>query len=238
MKEMWQDYSTKFLAVTAREQYLILLTGLVAIVFIFFTLMIEGRLAQSDNVSKELKQTQLTNKSAQTTIAVLEQSLATDPNVAINKQIAQYEQKLAAIDSELLLLTTDLINPIQMRYALIDLLKNQKNLSLLSFDIIAAQAMTVNKAQTEKQKTEKNAVADKDNNSELESEQSLTLYKHGIELKLKGNYFALKDYLEQLEKMDWQFFWQEFDYQTLEYPQSELTIKMYSLSTKKEFIGV
>lgn len=235
MKALWQDYSAKFLAITAREQYLILLTGLVAIVFVFFTLAIDERLTKIDNTSKQLRQTLSSNQSAQTTIAVLEESLATDPNVAINKQIAQYEQKLAEIDSELLLLTTDLINPIQMRYALIDLLKTQKNISLLSFEIIAAQAMNVDKKQLDTQQAD-SAISNKEDLED--SEQSLTLYKHGIELKLKGNYFALKNYLEQLEKMDWQFFWQEFDYQTLEYPQSELTIKMYSLSTKKEFIGV
>lgn len=229
MKALWQDYSAKFLTISAREQYLVLLTGLIAITFIFFNLFIDEKGMKIDSLTKQIKQTNNSVQSSQTTINILQQSLAKDPNVAIQKQIAQYEEKLASVDSELLLLTSDLINPIQMRYALIDLLKTQPSVSLLSFEVMAAQPMTAANQST-------------DNNEEAENkrtgEHSLTLYKHGIKLKLKGSYFKLRDYLSQLEKMQWTFFWQEFDYQLIEYPNSELSIEMYSLSTQKEFIGV
>lgn len=229
MKALWQDYSAKFLTISSREQYLVLLTGLIAITFIFFNLFIDEKGMKIDSLTKQIKQTNDSVQSSQTTINILQQSLAKDPNVAIQKQIAQYEEKLASVDSELLLLTSDLINPIQMRYALIDLLKTQPSVSLLSFEVMAAQPMTAANQST-------------DNNEEGEvkqaGEHSLTLYKHGIKLKLKGSYFKLRDYLSQLEKMQWTFFWQEFDYHLIEYPNSELTIEMYSLSTQKEFIGV
>lgn len=228
MKAFWQDYSEKFLNISTREQYLVLLTGLIAIIFIFFSLFIDAKLVESKSLAQQTQQINRSNQTAQTTIDILQQSLATDPNEAIQKQIVQYEQKLSSVDSELLLLTSDLINPIQMRYALVDLLKTQQSVSLLSFEVMAAQPMTSNNA------SETNE-ADID---KVNSEQSLTLYKHGIKLKLKGSYFKLRDYLSQLEKMQWTFFWQEFDYQLIEYPNSELTIEMYSLSTDKEFVGV
>ncbi|MDG1751906.1 MAG: hypothetical protein P8I03_09640 [Thalassotalea sp.] len=229
MKEVWQDYSAKFLTISAREQYLVLLTGLIAITFIFFNVFIDEKRVKIDSLTKQIKQANNSVQSTQTTINILQQSLEKDPNVAIQKQIAQYEEKLASVDSELLLLTSDLINPIQMRYALIDLLKTQPSVSLLSFEVIEAQPMTT--GNQDKDSADKNA-------ENKNSEQSLTLYKHGIKLKLKGSYFKLRDYLSQLEQMQWTFFWQEFDYQLIEYPNSELSIEMYSLSTKKEFIGV
>ena len=66
----------------------------------------------------------------------------------------------------------------------------------------------------------------------------MVLYRHAIKIKLSGSYFQLRDYLIQLESLSWKFFWQEFNYQLKEYPVSELEIEMYSLSTKREFIGV
>lgn len=224
MKELWQGYSEKFIAISSREQYLILITGFVAVTFIFFSLFIDEKLIRIEKLNKDIRQTTSSNKSAQTTIDILQQSLTKDPNSSVRKQLAQYEKKLASVDNELMLLTSDLINPIQMRYALIDLLKNQQNVSLLSFEVIPAQAVV--------------AANDNTGSDNDDSEQSLTLYKHGIKLKLKGSYFQLRDYLSQLEKLQWKFFWQEFDYQLIEYPNSELIIDMYSLSTKKEFIGV
>ncbi|MDO6444745.1 hypothetical protein Q4493_03045 [Colwellia sp. 1_MG-2023] len=230
MKALWQDYSEKYLNISTREQYLVLLTGLVAIIFIFFTVFIDEKLVESNSLAHQTKQINNSNQTAQTTINILEQSLAKDPNEAIQKQIAQYEKKLSSVDSELLLLTSDLINPVQMRYALIDLLKTQSSVALLSFEVIAAQPVA-----TETSPNHENKLESEINN---DGEQSLTLYKHGIKLKLKGSYFKLRDYLSQLENMQWTFFWQEFDYQLIEYPNSELTIEMYSLSTQKEFIGV
>lgn len=221
MSTKWQEYSDKFLTVTPREQYLILATGLVVICFTFFNFVIDGKLIEIESLEKKITQDKASINSLTTTVSILEQSLNSDPNVEINKQIAQYENKMQQVDSELLLLTSDLITPIQMRHALVDLLKADKSVSLLAFDAITAESLNLAK------------------DDEAESpEETLSLYKHGLRLKLKGNYFSLRDYLQKIEALEWKFFWQNFDYQLVEYPNSELVIEMYSLSTKKEFIGV
>jgi MSHA biogenesis protein MshJ len=229
VKESWKGYSEKFLTITPREQYLVLFAGLISIIFLFYSLVIDDKLVNIDKLNKQTKLISSSIKSSQTTIDILQQSLSKDPNIAIQKQIAQYENKLSSVNNELLLLTSDLINPIQMRYALIDLLKTQQSVSLLSFEVMEAEPMITEKDTEESTETVE---------STEKNDQSLTLYKHGIKLKLKGSYFKLRDYLSQLENMEWTFFWQKFDYQLIEYPNSELVIEMYSLSTKKEFVGV
>ena len=80
-------------------------------------------------------------------------------------------------------------------------------------------------------KTEEKKVDDNRN-------QTINLYRHSIKLKLKGRYFNLRNYLSQLEGLSWKFFWQHFQYQVAEYPNSELEIEIYSLSTTREFIGI
>ena len=238
MKEQWKNYADKFLNITPREQYLIIATGLVMIIFTFFSFAIDGNMVASAKLTQQIRAVSSTNKSTTATIAILEQALTEDPDVAIQKQINGYTNKLSLVDGELLELTSGLINPIQMRYALIDLLKLQRGVALLSFEVIEAQPLVVpsadNKEQTEVSSQGKVV---KRGNSQQE-QQALTLYKHGIKLKLRGGYFQLRDYLVQLEKLQWKFFWQKFDYQLTEYPNSELVIEMYSLSTNKEFIGV
>ncbi len=240
MKASWQQYCAKFLAITPREQYLILFTGLVVIAFGIFSLVIEGNLTRIDNAQQQVKQLRSEHNSMQTTIGILEQSLAKNPNQATEQQIAQYEHKLAEVDQQLLLLTTDLINPIQMRYALVELLKTQRRVALASFEVLTAEALSFSDGKS--QVTSKQLVGDSSTKSSVnslsDSEQSLTLYKHGIKLTLSGDYFSLRDYLKQLEQLKWRFFWQTFDYQLTEYPKGKLIIEMYSLSTKKEFVGV
>jgi len=244
MNSTWQQYSEKFLNISPREQYLIIFTGLVTIVFVFFSFAIDANLVASAQLEKQIKQTMSANNAANTTINVLEQALLTDPNVAVSKRVTRIEQKILAVDSELLELTSGLINPIQMRYALVDLLKLQSGVSLTSFEVIKAIPLNIEQATEEStqsqlnQKTSKQAAQQSDEVDLQMEKPSLTLYKHGIKLILKGDYFQLRDYLVQLEQLEWQFFWQQFNYQLVEYPTGELHVEMYSLSTNQEFIGV
>ncbi len=231
----WLAYSEKFSNTTAREQYLIIATGLVAIVFILYSVFLDAPFQRIEQLNRQISQTQQSNQNNKNSIQVLEQALLEDPNVALRKELSQYQAKLGEIDEQLLSLTSDLIDPIQMRYALIKLLKLQKGVKLLSFEVLPARAVTKAKlASNDKPDANEVQVT---STSQAEPKQ-LRLYRHGIKIKLQGQYFQLKDYLSQLEGLTWKFFWQEFDYQLKEYPVSELEVEIYSLSTAQEFIGV
>ncbi|MBA6342835.1 hypothetical protein H4J59_17755 [Colwellia sp. MB02u-10] len=229
----WLAYSEKFSNTTPREQYLIIASGLVAIIFILYSWFLDESIQRVEQLNKQVVQTEQSNKNNQDSIQVLEQALSEDPNVALRKQLLQYQAKLGGIDQRLLTLTSDLIDPIQMRYALIKLLKLQKGVKLLSFKVLPASAVTQSKTNFETDEIATATVGD------IKAQtQQLQLYRHGISIKLQGKYFQLKDYLIQLERLSWTFFWQEFDYQLKVYPVSELEIEIYSLSTAQEFIGV
>ena len=231
----WLAYSEKFSNTTAREQYLIIATGLVAIVFILYSVFLDAPFQRIEQLNRQISQTQQSNQNNKNSIQVLEQALLEDPNVALRKELSQYQAKLGEIDEQLLSLTSDLIDPIQMRYALIKLLKLQKGVKLLSFEVLPARAVTKAKlASNDKPDANEVQVT---STSQAEPKQ-LRLYRHGIKIKLQGQYFQLKDYLSQLEGLTWKFFWQEFDYRLKEYPVSELEVEIYSLSTAQEFIGV
>ena len=231
----WLAYSEKFSNTTAREQYLIIATGLVAIVFILYSVFLDVPFQRIEQLNRQISETQQSNQNNKNSIQVLEQALLEDPNVALRKELSQYQAKLGEIDEQLLSLTSDLIDPIQMRYALIKLLKLQKGVKLLSFEVLPARAVTKAKlASNDKPDANQIQVT-----SEAQAEpKQLRLYRHGIKIKLQGQYFQLRDYLSQLEGLTWKFFWQEFDYQLKEYPVSELEVEIYSLSTAQEFIGV
>ena len=231
----WLAYSEKFSNTTAREQYLIIVTGLVAIVFILYSVFLDVPFQRIEQLNRQISETQQSNQNNKNSIQVLEQALLEDPNVALRKELSQYQAKLGEIDEQLLSLTSDLIDPIQMRYALIKLLKLQKGVKLLSFEVLPARAVTKAKlASNDKPDAKEIQVTSK---AQAEPKQ-LRLYRHGIKIKLQGQYFQLRDYLSQLEGLTWKFFWQEFDYQLKEYPVSELEVEIYSLSTAQEFIGV
>lgn len=243
MSPFWQNYSEKFQAITPREQVLVLLSGVVAITFILYSLFIDENSVRADTFTHDIKRVEANIKAKQQTITIFEQALLEDPNKAVNDQIAQYENKLGQIDTALLTLTSDLIDPIQMRFALIELLQLQKGVSLLAFDVIPAQSVsmapTLDKNETDSIRDSAQGTSSENIVNDKTTEvSSLTLYKHGIKLTLSGSYFQLRDYLSKLEQLKWTFFWHKFDYKLKQYPESVLEVELYSLSTKREFIGV
>lgn len=236
----WQNYSDKFSSLSVREQTLVAITGLVAIVFILYFYVIEGTFSNVANINKHNSQLMNETRNLQNTIIELQAALRNDPNENLKRQIVQYQQKLAKIDQSLLVLTSKLVDPIQMRLALEQLLRMQKGVKLVSFEVSGAQPIVTHPHKT----VADNSNVPKNNNLKVVNKNlgkkatDLGLYRHTIKLKLSGTYFQLRDYLTQLESLPWKFFWEKFDYQLTTYPKSELNIEIYSLSLKQEFIGV
>lgn len=238
----WLTYSEKFNNTTPREQYLIIASGLVAVIFVLYSLFLDEPIQNLETYNAQTLKAQQDIESKKNSIQVLQQALSEDPNIALKRELSQYQAKLGDVDAKLLELTSDLIDPIQMRFALIKLLKLQQGVKLLSFEVLPASPVTEDKAEPVNNELVKNVETASTEALKASDEQAqpkqLRLYRHGIKIKLQGQYFELKDYLTQLESLSWRFFWQEFDYQLKAYPVSELEIEIYSLSTSQEFIGV
>ncbi len=120
MNEQWQEISAKYLTLTIREQTLVFLTGLVALFFIIFYLFIDVKMIENKKSAQKIVRLHSSNQSLKVSAKEIQNALQRDPNQDTRKKIVQYEAKLAKIDEKLLTLTSDLIIPVQRRYALLD----------------------------------------------------------------------------------------------------------------------
>jgi MSHA biogenesis protein MshJ len=64
------------------------------------------------------------------------------------------------------------------------------------------------------------------------------VFRHAVELNLSGGYFDLLDYLDSLEHLPQQLFWDGFELRVAQYPQSVLTLTIYTLSPEKSWLTV
>lgn len=56
------------------------------------------------------------------------------------------------------------------------------------------------------------------------------LYRHGVELTVRGGYLDLVDYMNTLETLPTQLFWGRAQLEVEEYPTARLTLTLYTLS--------
>ena len=183
MSKQWQEYSDKYLTLTTREQYLVFLSGLVAIFFIVFYVFIDTQMIENKKSAQQVMRLKSSNQSLQLSTLETQAALQRDPNEDIRKKITQYETKSIKVDEKLLTLTSDLISPIQMRYALLDLLKLEKGVSLLSFELMGAQPLLT--TEPAKDTAAISAIV-KSTSRDTKPDLGLNLYRHGIKIKLTG----------------------------------------------------
>lgn len=240
MQQQWRNTCEKFLQLTSREQFLLLLTGVVAIFFVISYFFIEQKSAQVIGFDRKSQEITLSNQTLNFSITEYQSALEQDPDEETRKKITQLEAKLGKIDEQLVHLTTELISPSEMRQALLKLLNLEPGVSLLSFELTGAKPLLALAQQPSNAITEQ-ASKNKASTAEpisTEEPVGLNLYQHGIKIKLSGEYFQLRNYLQRLEQLSWKFFWQDFQFEVKEYPNSEVDITIYSLGLTKEFIGV
>ena len=59
------------------------------------------------------------------------------------------------------------------------------------------------------------------------------LYRHGLEMTLRGTYFDLMQYLSDLEKMPGRLLWGGVELQVDKYPEVRLSVQVHTLSTQR-----
>ncbi|MDU0353129.1 type II secretion system protein GspM [Paraglaciecola aquimarina] len=216
----FEKLSIKFLNLSVREQVMILVAGVVLILLLMYTLLLEPTFDET----KKLKTNIASVKSELTTIdsqsAALMAQLQIDPNVSIRKRIAQINEQIASLDETLHSKISNLVPANQMGQVLESVLASSKGIKLVSLESITPTPLYLKSAAEDEQQVEPD------------------LFRHGVNITLEGKYFEIQAYLEKLESLKWKFYWQKFDYKVEQYPIGQLELEIYTVSTSRAFIGV
>lgn len=216
--------------VSARERKIILVTVLCLLSLIVYVLAIEPLIVEYKSLAVKSNSLQDKNRLIETQLKLTLERKYQDPNIQLGKDIERLENKSLALDEDIGRLTKALVAPKQMVQLLENVLKSDKKMKLISFvnlpkeDVELVSDMTPSKINTE---------------AKLNSSTSEGLiYKHAFEIEMKSTYDSMVSYLKRIDKLPWKIFWQDLRYEAGTYPYGVLKIKIYTLSTSKEVLGV
>lgn len=138
-----------------------------------------------------------------------------DPNAFARTRRNELQVQVNEIDARLLSLYGELILPSQMANILSDILRRETTLRLVSLENLAPEVLF-----------DSGAGAD------------VQVYRHGLSLQLEGEYLEAIRFLKQVESLNVNFFWENLSYQVSEYPNGNINLNIFTLSTERGFIGV
>ena len=219
-------------SVSLRERKIILITLLSLIFLVVYLLAIEPLLITYKTLNEEnnalYNENRLTEKQLQVTL----ESKYQDPNIPLQQEIRLLENKSLALDEDIGRLTKALVAPKQMVQLLENVLKSDKKMKLISFLNLPKEDVRFS-LESSVQESDMNSI----NEAGKNSNEGL-IYKHAFEIEMKATYDSTVGYLKRIDKLPWKVFWQELKYEAGDYPNGNLKIKIYTLSTSKEVLGV
>lgn len=215
---------TYLIKLSLRERLLVLLV-LIAVIYAIWDGVIYKQQNQHYQQLQEQQQ-QLANFQKEKELAFVETAtkLATQIRTKEGKKLAivKAESDLQDVNVALKAVLSNLVPPTKITELLHSLLLQTHGLKLLELN---------NEPVTE-------IALDEPENPKENATNSTLLYKHSTIMKLSGNYQQLYHYLLNIEQSKWNLYWDSLEYQVNDYPYAEITIRVYTISTDKHWIGL
>ena len=201
-----------------RERICILVALIVLLFVAWNQLFLEPSLATRNKLLGESKQISNEIQQLHTEETVTIQSSKADPDMEVRGLIAQMDQELKKIDKQLEGKLIHLLSPQQMPRLLQQLLKEQQSLKLISLENLRPEQM----------------MTSRDDGTSA----PLGIYIHALTMELEGKYLKLLQYLQALEQMKQQVFWDMLTIDAKEFPSVKIRLQIHTLSLTEDWIGV
>ncbi len=245
MKAHWTKLNARFMAMPRRERMLLPGALCFAILMLSHLLLIEPARKQHRVLQQQF--TQETNELtvAQTQLKILNAKLA-NPDADLHAQLKGLRTQTSAADDQFKQLQSSLVPAQEMSQWLAGLLQAQRGLQLTGLrslpvasvaDLVAAKNAPSPAAAAASAAAAAAAAAAADSSKPPAATPPATpetwLYRHGVEVTLRGNYADLTAYLNSLEHLPRRVYWGELKINAQDSPAVVMTLTVYTISLEK-----
>lgn len=229
MTARWKQLSARFMTMPQRERFLLPGALCFAILMLGHLLLIEP--ARKQHRLLQTRHSQESNELlvAQTQLKALNAKLA-NPDAELHTQLAELRTQTRTADDQFTQLQSSLVPAHEMSQWLAGLLQAQRGLQLTGLrslpvasvaDLVAAKAAPAASSAAESSAQPNSAARD------------TWLYRHGVEVTLRGNYADLHAYLKTLEQLPRRVYWGELKINAQDSPAVVMTLTVYTISLEK-----
>ena len=233
--EQIRHFMEKIDTLSVRERGLIL-AGMVFSLFLLWDALLMQPLANKEqSIRSELQSKKAEFTVLNTNYEGLIQRLSSDPEGDSRELLESLRNQLNDVESELRESTDFLISPENMAGVLRTILSKSSELQLVEIKGLGASSLL-------------DVSANPANENTLDPSANVTIdpsmgdlgnaYKHGLMIVVEGNYAATLNFMKEIESLEWGFFWENLDYEVIDYPTGRASLTLYTLSLDENWIGV
>lgn len=172
----------------------------------------------------------------------LQRQRAEDPDQAVKSKIKEVEADIEKIDARLRGFRQQLISPEEMVRVLETVIRRNRDVRVEAIRTLPAVAVVEHdkknppKSPAIEEESGSERIGNEAQPGEKRAQSDASLYKHGLEIVLGGNYADLARYMIALESAAQGVFWGTAKVDATAYPNLRLTLRVYTLSLESAFI--
>jgi len=216
MKLYWQRFAARIDEMTLRQRAMLFATVSLVVVVLANLTLIEPVLVKQKSLIDRGNRDQSQLAAVRSQLESVLKDAETDPKDPEQAALRELEERIAEVEKSLASRKEAFIAPTRLPTLLKDLLGQGRPVRLESLRLVPGTPV------------EAAAPSGKEAGTEL--------YRHGVEMTLRGSYFDLLQYLTDLEKLPARLLWGPVELQVEQYPEVRLTLQLHTLGTQRSLL--
>lgn len=214
MKQRLHAIATKVDALSLRERLMLFAGAAAVIVFLLYALFLNPLIARQGKLHAQIGQQRDNIDGIDREVGQKLQAYTLDPDAAARTRLGILTSESAQLAAGLRAMQSGLVAPERIAPLLETIMKANGRLQLMTMKTLPVSPM----------------------GGATPADSEPLLYRHGVELSVRGNYLDMINYMDALEAMPTQLFWGRADLAVEDYPNSRLTLTLYTLSLDRKWI--
>jgi MSHA biogenesis protein MshJ len=228
MKQLFLKLGMRVDAMTLRERVLLFAATAGVIVFVAYALLLAPLFARQNALRAQVAQNQNNINGIEEDVTRKVNAYAVDPDAANRARLAAAKGEVAELATRLRTMQNGLVAPEKMAGVLETILRSNARLRLTGMKTLpvapVSEGMVVTPAATPAAP------------GATPAKPAYLLYRHGVELTVRGSYLDMVGYMSALEGMSTRLFWDNATMEVDQYPNATLTLSVYTLSLDQKWI--
>ena len=230
MMKAWNQLSERVAKMSLRERGIVFVAVLALLYVLFDTVALAPLGVRKKAAVAQLNQSQTELQVLGVQLDVLSRGKSADPDAANKAKLEDLRRKIAAFETEAKEQSAQLISAQRMRSVLQELLASRPGLELVELKTLPESTLDLSPPQ-------KGAAAGAKPEASASGEAG-TIYKHGVQVKVRGSYLELLGYLKQIETLPVRVYWDNLQISVVAHPVLALEFTIYTISLDKAWMQV
>ena len=216
MKALLAHYAERIDAATLRQRLLVFVAAAAVLLFLANALLLQPQRVKQRRLAAETAQSQKNLADLQAQLGRMVSSDANDPDAALRRRQAALRVELARLNSRITGEERRFTAPERMRAVLEEMLARNTRLTLVDLRTLPVVPIAPQAA----------------------AGAPAGMFRHGLELTVRGTYAELYDYLRLLEDLPSQLYWARAELTVSEHPLLTLKLTVHTISFDRAWLVV